>query len=105
MPALEVTRHAHKRLRKRVGLPKSAVQNNARKALLYGVTHAETTGGLHRYLDYLWHQHETANNVRVYCGSVYIFCGDTLVTVWPLPEKFRKRAQDLAKKKGGQENA
>ena len=96
---MEVTRHAHKRIRKRVGLPKSAVQANARKALQYGITHAETTGGLRRYLDYLWHQHETANNMRVYCGSVYIFCDDTLVTVLTLPEKFRKRAEDLKKRK------
>lgn len=100
---MEVTRHAHKRIRKRVGIPKSAVQSNARKALEYGITHAETTGGLHRYLDYLWHQHETANNMRVYCGSVYIFHDDTLITVFPLPEKFRKRAKDLIKKKEGQE--
>ena len=96
---MEVTRHADKRIRKRVGLPKSAVQANARKALRYGITHAETTGGLRRYLDYLWHQHETANNMRIYCGNVYIFCDETLVTVWPLPEKFRKRASDLKQRK------
>ena len=102
---MEVTRHAHKRLRKRVGVPKSAVQSNARKALEFGITHAETTGGQHRYLDYLWHQHETANNMRVYCGYVYLFCDDTLVTVFPLPEKFRKRARDLKEKKEETVNA
>lgn len=102
---MEVTRHANKRIRKRVGLPKSAVQNNARKALLYGITRDETSGGLRRYLDYLWYQHGTANNIRIYCGSVYIFCEDVLVTVFPLPEKFRKRAQDLKNKKEERENA
>lgn len=96
---LYITDHAEKRFRERAGLPKRLVVKNAAAALERGISHAETSGQLRRYYDKLFRVNETANNIRVYCGMVYIFRFDTLITVFPLPQKYRKTAALLAQKK------
>lgn len=84
-----VTTHAQKRTKERVGLPKSAAKRNADRAFSDGIRRGETSGSLRRYLDMLYFRKETANQLRVYCGNVYIFCHGKLVTVIPLPAKYR----------------
>ncbi len=106
MSNLYITNHAEGRFRERVKLPKKLVTKSARLALDRGITHAEATGSLKRYFDKLYLQNESANNIRVYCGTVYIFSYDTLVTLFPLPQNLRKIAAELQrKKKEGYDNA
>ena len=92
-----VTRHATRRTKERVGLPKRIAEKNADKALQEGIRHKETSGGLHRYIEALYWKNRTANNVRIYCGNVYIFHNETLITIFPLPQKYRKTAEKLWK--------
>lgn len=99
MSEVNVTRHADKRIRKRNGLPRSAVEKNAANALVYGITRTESNGALHRYMDALWHKYRNGDNARVYNGSVYIFDSETLITVFPLPPKYRKTAENQKKER------
>ena len=72
---------------------------NARKALAHGVSHADATGALRKYFDKLYLQEQTANNIRIYNGAVYIFCNTTLVTVYPVPSSLRKIAEKIQRRK------
>lgn len=99
MRYLIVTDHAEERFRERVKLPRRVVTKRAALALERGITHAEATGPLRRYFDMLYSQDGAANNIRVYCGTVYIFYYDTLLTVFPLPQRLRKIAEKIQRRK------
>lgn len=93
-----VTNHAARRTKERLGLPKKLSHKNAENALRYGIRHSDTSGSLNRYISALYWKHETANNVRIYCNNVYIFHGETLITIFPLPQKYRKTAARVNRK-------
>lgn len=93
-----ITRHGDKRTRKRVGVNRSAVERLARKALADGITRYDAKGGLRRYLDALYHYNGQADNIRVYAEKVWIFSGNILITVLDLPQKYKNRANGIAKK-------
>lgn len=95
---MRVTRHADKRMRKRIGVNRSAVEKIARKAMAEGYTRHDFSGSLRRYLDYLYHYNEEANNIRVYAEKVRIFSDNTLITVLDLPQRYKNRANGIAKK-------
>ena len=92
-----VTDHAAKRSKERLGLPKGVTSKNAERALHRGIKHGDTSGSLRRYLDGLYLKRETANNIRIYCNNVYIFHNEMLITVFPLPQEFRKTVEKLRK--------
>ncbi|MPM35908.1 hypothetical protein SDC9_82502 [bioreactor metagenome] len=94
-----ITRHGAKRVKERIGLGKGSIQKNAEKALSFGITHAETKGSLHRYLDGVYLLKECSNNMRVYNRMVYLFRGNVLITVLPLPQKYLACADKLQKNK------
>ena len=85
-----VTDHAARRTKERLGLPKKLSHKNAENALRYGIRHSDTSGSLNRYISALYWKHETANNVRIYCNNVYIFHGESILTIFPLPQNYRK---------------
>lgn len=105
---LRVSRHGYKRARERLGIPKNAVQKNAEKALEYGVRREDASGPFRRYLDALFHEYGTANNLRAYNRHIYIFCGEVLVTILNIPYKYFEVADILQrrrKKMLGEHNA
>ena len=83
-----MSRHGVKRARERLGLPKNAVKKNAEKALRCGAERFDYSGPFRRYLDAMYYEYETANNLRVYNRYVYIFCGEVLVTILSIPYKY-----------------
>ena len=89
-----ITDHGEERVRKRVGVPKGAVQAAAERAFENGIKREETSGSLRRYLD-AEHHKENANNIRVWSEKVWIFYDKRLVTVFPLPQKYRKTVQKI----------
>ena len=93
-----ITDHAARRTKERLGLSKKVSGKNAEKALRYGIRHSDTSGSLNRYISALYWKHKTANNVRIYCNNVYIFHGETLITIFPLPQKYRKTAARIDRK-------
>lgn len=92
-----VSKHGRDRIRERIGIPKKAVEKNAKRAYEHGLKHGELNGGLKKYADAVYFENRTANNIRIYCGMTYVFCGNVLITVMPLPEKFKKKADILWK--------
>ena len=100
MDDLIITNHAADRFRERVKLPKRAVTKNARLALEKGISQAEATGQLRKYIDNLYrNEAQQANNIRIYCGMVYIFYFDTLLTLFPVPKPLQKQAVLLQRQK------
>jgi len=92
---VDVTRHAEKRIRQRLGINKKATERNAEKALQCGVTHAEATGQLCKYLDSIFLRNYRPTNMRVYNHSTYLFRDTQLITVLPLPRNLWKLADKL----------
>lgn len=84
----QVNEHAAKRMKERCGSNKASVQKTAQTALERGITHAETAGSLKRYLDHLYLLHRKANNMRIWGDKVFIFRGESLITVLNLPQKY-----------------
>lgn len=92
-----ITRHGKKRIKQRLG--KKVPLDVAEKALKFGLKHEDATGSLKRYFDALYLAHGTANNTRIYKHKVFIFNGDTLITVLELPHCYIKYVDKLLKKK------
>lgn len=86
---IHVTDHADLRVRKRLGVPRKAVDRQVAKALAEGATHADFSGAMRRYLDHVFLKERRANNIRVHAGHIYLFAGNSLITCWPLPSKLR----------------
>ena len=96
---MKVTDHGEFRTRKRMGVPKKAVDRLADRALKEGVGRCEFSGSLRRYLDGMYHYHnEGANNIKVYAEKVWIFSGDVLITVLDLPQRYKNSANGKAGK-------
>ena len=94
-----MTRHGERRTRERLGIPRSAVNRMADKALREGIHRTETHGSLRRYLDSLYHYDESANNIRVYSEKVWIFSEDKLITVLDLHQRYKNRANEMQGRK------
>lgn len=88
---MRMTTHASARMRERMGVPKRAVAKLAETALSEGKRHSDFAGSIRRYLDGVFLQHRSATNMRVYAQHLFIFDGETLITAWMLPPKFRNR--------------
>ena len=87
---VDVTQHARKRFKERVGLPKRAAKAAAQRAFDQGICRFETTGRLRRFMDASYRKEDrAANNLRIYGMHVYVFANTTLITVLHVPEKFR----------------
>lgn len=88
-----ITRHGAKRVRQRLGVPRSAVKRSAEKALRDGIGHNEASGAVQGYIATLYNAYGgAANNIRIYNGFVYIFNENILITVLILPGELRKQA-------------
>lgn len=87
---VEITDHAMRRCRKRMGLQKKAIQKMAETAFNQGKQHKDFSGSFRRYLDGEFLKDKTASNMRVWNGYLFIFAGETLITAWLLPGKYRR---------------
>lgn len=94
-----ITNHATKRTKERVGISKKLTEKNAIRALECGIQHEDTKGRLRRYVDSLYLKEHAANNVRIYCNNVYLFHNNILITVFPVPVKYRKIVDNIIKKR------
>ncbi len=95
---VSVTDHGCRRIRSRCGLSKKSAARMAEDAFENGITHANTTGSLNRYITALYFHNMSANNIRILNDKVFVFAGRTLITVLNLPPHYRKIVNKLAKK-------
>ncbi|AXQ68598.1 hypothetical protein HOU00_gp059 [Caulobacter phage CcrPW] len=86
---VHVSEHADFRVRKRMGIPRKAVDRMVTKALADGASHSAFSGSMKRYLDHVYLKEGRANNMKVHAGYLFLFAGSTLITCWPLPPKYR----------------
>ena len=84
MPRL--TKHSITRLEQRCGVSKKNALKVARRAFRTGITHAETHGNLHKFLDSIYLSQKKGTNMRIYGNAVYVFKGDVLITVIRIPD-------------------
>jgi hypothetical protein len=92
---MKLTSHSIDRGKERVGLSPKSFKYLAQIALNKGIRHSEVTGRFKKYFDKLYLSYKNANNIRVYGEHVYLFCGETLVTVFHLPNEFKALVKKL----------
>lgn len=56
--------------------------NLSTEAFCRGIGYKEASDRLRRYISRIYKRKYTANNVRLYYGNTFVFCGEVLVTVW-----------------------
>lgn len=84
---MHLTNHARRR-RGRTGLKKKTLDEQAGKAYTLGLRRYDVNGKLRRYMDSLrYGRNET--KVRIYGNMVWIFKGNVLITVYPLPHEYQ----------------
>jgi hypothetical protein len=96
---LVVTKHAKRRIKARAGINKRSSERLAEKAFMYGITHAELSGSLCRYIDGVYLKYRKANNIRIYNHQVFLFRGTVLITMFPLPTKYYSTIENIKNKR------
>lgn len=96
---VKISKHAKKRMKKRCGFNKGTCKRMAEKAYVNGIKHNQTKGNLNKWITSLFFKNCKANNIRIYGDNAYIFCGETLVTVIPVPVNIKKNMNTMVKKK------
>ena len=94
-----ITRHAQKRFKQRLGVHKVDTNKNAKRALEHGVKQGDAFGIIGKFMAALYFRNRNCNNIRIYNGMVYLFSGDTLITVFPIPYRFKDEAERVQKEK------
>lgn len=95
---MNISNHARQRMKERCGFNRKTQDRMAQKAFKEGITHKQTKGRLHKWVTSLFFKNCNANNIRLYGDNAYIFCGETLVTVIPIPNDLRKDFERMVKK-------
>lgn len=85
-----ISEHAFDRAKERLGMDRKAFETLALKAFVSGMKHGECKGRLNKYITKLFMQNGTANNTRIYGEIIYLFSGNTLITVYQLPNDLKK---------------
>lgn len=94
---MNISNHTRQRMKERCGFNRKAQGRMAEKAFNEGITHKQTKGRLHKWVTSLFFKNCNANNIRLYGNNAYIFCGETLVTVIPIPNNIKKNMEDMIK--------
>ena len=101
-----VTKHAEDRAKQRLGIPKRGAQRAADRALEKGLTYSEARGKLKRLMLESSGIENNLEDLRIFQGSMYVFAGETLITVFHVPRDFQKAAlAQEARKKERRQNA
>ena len=95
---MNVSSHAKQRLKERCGFNKKPYERMAEKVFNEGITHKQTKGRLNKWITSLFFKNRNANNIRIYGDNAYIFCGETLVTVIPIPLSIKRDMDKMIEK-------
>lgn len=90
-----ITEHAYYRARERLSLKKESLDRLAKCAYFDGIKHSDTTGSLNRYITKQYMKRRKANNVRIHGEVVFLFDNNKLITLYQLPLKLRKIANNI----------
>lgn len=90
-------------MKERCGFNRKAQERMAEKAFNEGITHKQTKGRLHKWVTSLFFKNTNANNIILFGDNAFIFCGETLVMVIPIPVNLRKDFEKMIKRKAENE--
>ena len=85
-----ITDHAFERAEERLNIGKKSLERFAEKAYVEGVKHSDTKGKLNKYITKIWAVDKEVNNVRIYGENVFLFVDNRLITLYHLPNEFKK---------------
>lgn len=97
-----ITHHAKIRLSQRVKDYKK--DTIAEKALRHGLKQSQMKCDLRRYIESIRYKNPNADNIRIYDRKIFIFDGETLITVLNLPRTYKRTLNRIKRKIGGTDN-
>jgi hypothetical protein len=95
---IRLTTHACERARQRYRWNSETLNRMALRAFEQGLKRNNTKGHLKVYLDESWERHQRVSHFRLYGEIIFVFCHDSLVTLWPLPSQLRSLAKAIRTK-------
>ena len=87
---IKITEHAYMRAKERLSLSAESLDRLAERAYNEGLKHSDTRSRLNRWMDGLYLEHRSADNIRLYGENAFIFSKETLITVFQVPNDLRK---------------
>ena len=94
-----MTLHGNKRMRKWLKANKCSMERRKKLALSRGLRHEEATGALLKYMTKQYLKKMTANNMRIYCGCLWLFSGETLITCYPIPKRYHNAVRKCLRRR------
>ena len=91
----KATNHAYMRAKKRLRWRKEVLDKMMIVAFDTGIQHRETKGRLRNYLDKLWLDYKTCNNLRIHGEVIYFFRGKLLITLYRIDNRFLNHLRKL----------
>jgi hypothetical protein len=88
----DITKHGEKRTRKRLGISKKGVESAFAKAILEGKRSDDFKGAFKKYLDFWCISYHSV--ALVHDNSIFFMKHGTLITAWPIPQRYRKYLKD-----------
>lgn len=95
---MDISKHAYKRAKSRLGWKKNTLYRMSKKAIYEGVTFKECHGDLRSYLKERQLSDSHSNHLRVYGQNLYLFHNVTLITIYELPNDLKKMAIEQQRK-------
>lgn len=92
MKGIVITDHAYERAKERCGWKEAVTDKMAKLAYEKGVNHEAAKGNLKGYIERLFMQYKTANNIKIYGEDVFLFSKNCLITIYHLPPDLKKLA-------------
>lgn len=93
MSGVTITGHAYDRAKERINLNRKAIDKIADKAYNEGIKHGDCKGRLRKFIDKLYLEYRSANNIRIFGEFIFLFSGNTLITLYRLPNDLKKLAE------------
>jgi len=88
---ISISQHAFQRAKERFSLNEKSLQRLSERAFSEGIKRKDVKfGKFGRFLDRLFLSKLTADNIRVYGEIIFFFRGSHLVTLYQLPNEYKK---------------
>lgn len=99
---IHVSKHAAKRMRQRLGIPKKAVEGEALRAVSQGLQEDDFSGAFREYLSESHEINEFDGDYFVTPSGIHVVDHATVITVLPLPKEHKTTVHNTWKKKRSQ---
>lgn len=87
---MDISKHAEKRIRKRIGIPRKAVGKFVDEAMKNGVPLKDFKGRIKKFYEYTMIKYHSGNESFFYREFLFIAHNGTLVTVYPIPKNIKQ---------------